>query len=210
MQHARQNLRRPFFRRAAVELGAALGLALTVLLTAALWRCEQTRAAVCADTLRLHVLANSDSPADQALKLRVRDAVLGQMPGILQGAASKAEAEAAVAAALPRLEQTARRTLRAAGSSQGVQVRLEQAEFAAKDYGGFRLPAGEYTALRIELGDAAGHNWFCVLYPELCLGASDARYATEEENALVFGGYEVRFALWDGVQRLAAWAAGEG
>lgn len=59
------------------------------------------------------------------------------------------------------------------------------------------LPAGTYTALRIELGSAQGHNWFCVLYPALCVGSSEARYADTEENALVFGGYQVRFALLD-------------
>lgn len=58
-------------------------------------------------------------------------------------------------------------------------------------------PAGTYTALRIELGSAQGHNWFCVLYPALCVGSSEARYADTEENALVFGGYQVRFALLD-------------
>lgn len=202
--------RRPLIRRAAVELGAALGLALTVLLTALLWNAEQARAAVCADTLRLHILANSDSPRDQQLKLRVRDAVLTAMPEILQGAADKQQAQRAVAAALPELKQAAEQALRSAGSSQAVRVRLEQADFAAKDYGRFRLPAGEYTALRIELGDAAGHNWFCVLYPELCIGTSQARYDTAAENALVFGQFEVRFALWDSLQQLAAWAAGEG
>ena len=210
MEHTVMQARRPFVRRVALELGAALGLALTLLLTVFLWRCESARAAVCADTLRLHILANSDAPQDQRLKLRVRDAVLQVMPDILGDAADKQQAQQAVADALPRLEQTARQALRTAGSSQTVQVRLEQAEFAAKDYGGFRLPAGEYTALRIELGAAAGHNWFCVLYPELCVGASQARYDTPAENALVFGRFEVRSALWDELQRLAAWAAGEG
>ena len=90
-----------------------------------------------------------------------------------------------------------------------LQVRLEKAHFAAKDYGSFRLPAGEYTALRIELGKAAGHNWFCVLYPELCIGSSEARYDTPEENTLVFGRFEVRSALWDGLCRLKSWATGK-
>lgn len=197
------SFRRPPIRRTALELGVALGLVLTLLLTIFLWRCEQTRAKVCADTLRLHILANSDSARDQGLKLQVRNAVLELMPDILQGVSTKQQAEAAVAAALPRLKQTAEHALRAAGSSQTVQVRLEQADFSARNYSDFRLPAGEYTALRIELGDAAGHNWFCVLYPELCIGSSEARYDTAAENALVFGRFEVRSALWDGLQRLA-------
>ena len=123
--------RRPLIRRGAVELGAALGLVLTVLLTAALWYGEQTRAAVCADTLRLHILANSNSVDDQLLKLKVRDAVLEEMPAILQNAATKQEAETAVSGALWRLQQVAQRTVRRAGSSQTVRVRLEQADFAA-------------------------------------------------------------------------------
>lgn len=190
-------------RRAAVEIGVALGLVLTVVLTAMLWHRQQVSAAVCADTLRLHILANSDTIEDQLLKLKVRDAVLTEMPDILSGATDKADAVAAVRTAQRRLQKTAEDTLRREGSAQTVAVRLEQAEFAARDYGNFRLPGGTYTALRIELGKAEGHNWFCVLYPELCIGSSGARYEDDAENALVFGGYEIRFALLDGAKKLA-------
>lgn len=190
-------------RRAAVEIGVALGLVLTVVLTAMLWHRQQVSAAVCADTLRLHILANSDTIEDQLLKLKVRDAVLTEMPDILSGATDKADAVAAVRTAQRRLQKTAEDTLRREGSAQTVAVRLEQAEFAARDYGSFRLPGGTYTALRIELGKAEGHNWFCVLYPELCIGSSGAQYEDDAENALVFGGYEIRFALLDGAKKLA-------
>lgn len=190
-------------RRAAVEIGVALGLVLTVVLTAMLWHRQQVSAAVCADTLRLHILANSDTIEDQLLKLKVRDAVLAEMPDILSGATDKGDAVAAIRTALRRLQKTAEDTLRREGSAQTVAVRLEQAEFAARDYGSFRLPGGTYTALRIELGKAEGHNWFCVLYPELCIGSSGAQYEDDAENALVFGGYEIRFALLDGAKKLA-------
>lgn len=197
-------------RRVAVEIGVALGLVLTVLLTAVLWHRERVSAAVCADTLRLHILANSDTVEDQLLKLKVRDAVLQEMPDILADADDKADAVAAVRTAQRRLQKTAEDTLRRAGSGQTVAVRLEQAEFDAKDYGSFRLPGGTYTALRIELGKAEGHNWFCVLYPELCIGSSGAQYEDDAENALVFGGYEVRFALLDGAKKLAETVRGIG
>lgn len=197
-------------RRAAVEIGVALGLVLTVLLTAVLWHREQVSAAVCADTLRLHILANSDTVEDQLLKLKVRDAVLQEMPDILAEAENKADAVAAVRTAQRRLQKTAEDALRREGSGQTVAVRLEQAEFDAKDYGSFRLPGGTYTALRIELGAAEGHNWFCVLYPELCIGSSEAEYEDDAENALVFGGYEVRFALLDGAKKLAEAVCGIG
>ena len=124
-------------RRAAVEIGVALGLVLTVVLTAMLWHRQQVSAAVCADTLRLHILANSDTIEDQLLKLKVRDAVLAEMPDILSGATDKADAVAAVRTAQRRLQKTAEDTLRREGSAQTVAVRLEQAEFAARDYGSF-------------------------------------------------------------------------
>ncbi|WP_294451800.1 stage II sporulation protein R [uncultured Gemmiger sp.] len=197
-------------RRAAVEVRVAQGLVLTVLLTAVLWHREQVSAAVCADTLRLHILANSDTVEDQLLKLKVRDAVLQEMPDILAEAENKADAVAAVRTAQRRLQKTAEDALRREGSGQTVAVRLEQAEFDAKDYGSFRLPGGTYTALRIELGEAEGHNWFCVLYPELCIGSSEAEYEDDAENALVFGGYEVRFALLDGAKKLAEAVCGIG
>ncbi len=179
-------------RRQLFLPAAVLALALTVALTAAAEHWQRTAQAVCADTLRLHILANSDTPADQLRKLKARQAVLDELAPLLAGAADKAGALARVQAALPRLQ-------RAAGTAAGqpAAVRLEQAAFAAKTYDGFALPAGEYTALRVELGQGGGHNWFCVLYPELCLGAAGAEYPTAAENELVFGRWRVRLALWD-------------
>ena len=82
------------------------------------------------------------------------------------------------------------------------RLRLEQFAFAARDYGSFALPGGEYTALRIELGGAQGRNWFCVLYPALCLSGAQSDYPTKAENALVFGRYEVRWAVKDAVMQI--------
>ena len=85
---------------------------------------------------------------------------------------------------------------------------MERFAFAARDYGGFALPGGEYTALRIELGGAQGRNWFCVLYPSLCISGSTAAYPCADENALVFGRFEIRLAVADFIGRLAS-PAGE-
>lgn len=193
-------------RRWILEWGFFLGLLLTLVLTFAAQQYAETKAAVCADTVRLHILANSDRVEDQQLKLKVRDALLEKMPETLGQAETKQQAVEALQAALPQLEETAAETLRKAGSRQKVSIRMEQREFAAKDYGDFALPAGEYTALRVELGRAEGHNWFCVLYPALCINGSTADYATPAENALVFGRYELRLA---GVEILRGkWSGG--
>ena len=171
-------------KRRVLELGFALGFALTVLLSAFAAHRRQVADRVCADTVRLHILANSDTVEDQLLKLQVRDAVLEQVTAATQYAETKQQAVQTLRTAMPDLQRTAQQTLRHAGSSQQVQCRLEEIPFAARRYSGFWLPAGTYTALRIELGSAQGHNWFCVLYPALCVGSSEARYADTEENAL--------------------------
>ena len=185
--------------RRVLELGFALAFVLTVAISAAAVRYQAVCREICGDTLRLHILANSDTLEDQRLKLQVRDAVLDTVADLTPRAQTKQEAVEAVRAALPELKAIAEQTVQ---GRQTVAVRLEQMDFEAKDYGDFRLPAGEYTALRIELGSARGHNWFCVLYPALCVGSSGARYRNPEENALVFGKYEVRFALLDAARTL--------
>lgn len=188
--------------RAAFEIGCCLALVLCVLLSAALAHYNAVCDEICAGTLRLHILANSDTLEDQLLKLSVRDAVLTRAAAVTQNASNKEEAVRAIRDELPSLEAAARQALRKAHSGQRVRCVVEESWFAPRDYGSFRLPGGEYTALRVELGSAAGHNWFCVLYPALCTGASGAQYETEEQNALVFGQYEVRFALLDSARAL--------
>lgn len=182
------------------ELGAGIGFLLAVVLTLGMARRQTVAAQVREDTIRLHVLANSDTIEDQLLKLDVRDAILAALPSAVTRAETPQQAARALQNALPALQAAANKTLLAAHSGQTAAVRLEQFDFAAKDYGTFALPAGSYTALRVELGKAQGHNWFCVLYPALCVSGATAEYPTEAENALVFGKYEVRFALLDALR----------
>ena len=156
---------------------------------------------VCRDTVRLHILANSDTLPDQLLKLQVRDAVLDALPAALATAPDAQAAADILQANLPRLQSAAQAALRKAHSGQTVQLRLEHCHFDARDYGTFALPAGQYTALRVELGRADGHNWFCVVYPALCLAGATPHYATGAQNALVFGRYQVRLAAWDALQK---------
>ena len=190
-------------KRKVLELGVGLGLLLSVVLTVAAEQRGKVAAQVRADTIRLHVLANSDTIEDQLLKLEVRDAILDALPAAVTSAATPQQAAQALRTALPQLQRAANLALHQAHSAQRAAVRLETADFAARAYGSFALPGGAYTALRVELGDAQGHNWFCVLYPALCVAGATAEYPTPQENALVFGRYEVRFALWDALQGLA-------
>lgn len=187
-------------KRRVLELGFALGLALTVLLTALAAYRRQVAERVCADTVRLHILANSDTLEDQLVKLQVRDAILAALPDSVLQADTTAGAEAALQQALPVLHQAAQQALYKAHSPQAARLKLERLDFAPRDYGSFTLPGGRYTALRVELGEAQGHNWFCVLYPALCVSGAQAAYPTQAENALVFGRYEVRFAVVDAVK----------
>ncbi len=132
----------------------------------------QTQSALADKVVRLHVLANSDSEADQSLKLTVRDAVLAETEVLLEGVENRDTAAQVLRAQLPQLRRTAERTMAEQGSHYPVEVRLETAEFPTKTYDGFALPAGEYLALRVLIGEAAGQNWWCVVFPPLCSAAA--------------------------------------
>ena len=198
------------------ELALLLGLALAALLGV---RLDGTQAALADKVLRLHVLANSDSSEDQALKLRVRDAVLAEAEGLLAGAESRAEAEEILAAHLPELAGAGAEAVGAAGYAYPVTASLEaRCWFPTKAYGDFSLPAGQYTALRVEIGAGAGQNWWCVVFPPLCLGSvtesteETAAQAglTDQEVALVSGGegqYEIRFRAVELVESVKRWLA---
>lgn len=121
-----------------------------------------------ASLIRFHVIANSDSVCDQAVKLKVRDAVLDQINDALSKAASKEEAAAILNAKNDALMETANAVLAAEGFSYRAEAKLETSLFPTKTYGNLTLPAGKYNAYRIILGEGKGKNWWCVLYPPLC------------------------------------------
>jgi stage II sporulation protein R len=120
------------------------------------------------NTLRLHVLANSDTEHDQNVKLYVRDAVLEEIAALTKSAQSIEEAEEIVNDNLGYIRERAKGALEAIGEDITVNVTLTEEYYPTREYEDFRLPAGSYTSLRILLGKAEGQNWWCVLYPELC------------------------------------------
>lgn len=126
------------------------------------------------NTLRLHILANSDSTDDQILKIRVRDAILEKTAEIADGCTDVDNAKEIYLSNVGELEKTARDTLRKYGSDADVNVTLGQEYYPERQYGDVRLPSGRYTSLKVNIGECEGQNWWCVLFPPLCVDAAEA------------------------------------
>lgn len=148
-----------------LEIFLAIGLA-AFLLTGA-WSVRRQEA-LSEKVVRLHILANSDSEADQALKLQVRDRLLVRATEILEASENRDEAQERLTACLPELEALAAEEIANRGYDYPVTAELTDADFPTKEYDGFTLPAGEYLALRVVIGAGEGHNWWCVVFPPLC------------------------------------------
>ena len=184
---------------------AALFLAFGLTLTAGVWA-GASEAALAGRVLRLHVIANSDPEADQARKLPVRDAVLSRAAQLLDGADGRQEAEAALAPHLDELAQAGADALARTGNHDPVCVDLADQWFPTKEYDGFSLPAGQYRALRVTIGAGEGRNWWCVVFPPLCLASVAERSVetaagealSQDQVALITGrdgGYVLKFKL---------------
>ena len=117
---------------------------------------------------RLHVLANSDSDEDQALKLKVRDSLLNYMNNICSNCATKEEAISLVNEHSKDFQEIAEKTIIENGYDYSVNINIDNFYFPTKNYGDISLPAGFYDALRVEIGKAKGKNWWCVMFPSLC------------------------------------------
>lgn len=151
-----------------------LALFVACLVCTALWA-EATQVRLASQVIRLHVLANSDSEEDQALKLEVRDRVLETTSALLAGETEPQAAAVLLDQHLDDIAQTAAQEISAQGHDDRIEVRLEQTWFPTRQYQGISLPAGNYLALRVLIGEAEGHNWWCVVFPNLCLPAVSER-----------------------------------
>ena len=157
--------------------------------------------------LRFHVLATSDSKEDQEVKKKVRDAVGAMMEPKLAESRNLEETEAIVQRSMENIVEVATEPLEENGYPYGASARLANVEFPVKSYGAYTFPAGEYEALQVTLGEGEGHNWWCVLYPNMCFRGSvyevpsdEAKHAlrevlTPEEYEDIFrhGKYQIRF-----------------
>lgn len=145
----------------------AIATTLTVVLSLCRFnaRCENIRESV----LRLHILANSDLKSDQELKLKVRDAVLVQSDEMFLSAKNEAEAVKIAKENIAFLTDIADKTIKENGYDYKVQVSVEEVWFDERVYDDFTLPAGNYEALRIIIGEGEGKNWWCVMFPSVCI-----------------------------------------
>ena len=158
--------------------------------------CDEIRS----DVLRLHVLANSDSEEDQQLKLKVRDSLLTTGKNIFDGSVTKENAEEKIENEKEKLIETAEKVIRENGFDYPVEITVTDEFFTTRTYENITLPAGKYKAVRVLIGESAGKNWWCVMFPPLCIPASQPDinlFFNEDEVKLVESDpkYEPRFKI---------------
>ena len=137
--------------------------------------------------VRLHVLANSDSEEDQAIKLAVRDAILNVTVPLLQDCNTQEEAVARLEANRPLLTKTAKNVLREQGFDDTVNIEMGLEDYPTRTYDSLCFPAGEYISMRINIGEGEGQNWWCCLFPPLCLGAATVGEQVAEDACISVG-----------------------
>ena len=199
----------------------AIALALTAALLISLCGFSGECADIRQRVVRLHVLANSDSETDQALKLKVRDAVVEAAAGLFDGAEDADQALNLAREKLPELEEVARQTVKAEGYDYPVKAKLVNMYFTTRSYeDSVTLPAGMYNALRITIGEAEGKNWWCVVFPPICVSAasghkdlSDVLDQEQEEIVTEPQKYEVRLKIVEIIESIShtlqGWFGGE-
>ena len=162
------------------------------------------------DVLRLHILANSDSEQDQSLKLKVRDKLLAESETLFQGCDTLDEMKQRAIEQKETIRLLAKSVLEENGCEQDVSVQLVQMDFDTRQYEEITMPAGCYDALRILIGKAEGHNWWCVMYPPLCLPVAEPEIYFDTGTAEILEQpqkYEVRFKcleLWEKLKQKSA------
>lgn len=144
------------------------------------WELSTEAAGIYDGTIRLHILAASDSERDQALKRSVRDALVDEVAQLTQGASDQSEGVAILRAHIPELTQIAQIALQEAGGTDSVVITLTTEYYPTRAYENLRLPAGEYTSLQVKIGAAQGKNWWCVLFPPVCTSSARAEEAMAE------------------------------
>lgn len=162
-------------------------------------------AAIYDDTVRLHILAPSDSIEDQTLKLKIRDKVLAEYGYLLREKKSSSEATDALFYSIKAIENDCNRWISELGYDYTATVTLGTEWYNTREYGTFVLPAGNYASLKITIGCGKGQNWWCVMYPPMCLDAAlkeESGYSEEERNLITNDRYRVKFKLLEATSEI--------
>lgn len=196
-------LKKTFFQKKAVRIEAAVLAGIIICcclnITAFSEKCGSIRDKM----LRMHVIANSDSAEDQALKLKVRDAVLAAGKEVFDGSVTADEAESKILPQTEELRKAALKTIKNEGYDYDVKITVASEYFSTRTYdNSVTLPAGYYTAVKVIIGEGKGKNWWCVMFPPMCLPAADAECSVEDvltggENEIVENGekYKIKFKI---------------
>lgn len=169
-----------------IKISVTVGIVVAILFSICSF--AKTSEEIRSDVLRLHVIANSDTSVDQNLKLRLRDYILQEGKDIFNGSVNVENAVEKIEPVLPELEKSAKAFVNQAGFDYDVKISLSNEYFTTRTYETVTLPAGKYLALRVVIGSGEGHNWWCVMFPPMCVPAADKK--DEIEN--VFSEKEVK------------------
>ncbi len=169
-----------------IKISVTVGIVVAILFSICSF--AKTSEEVRSDVLRLHVIANSDTSVDQNLKLRLRDYILQEGKDIFNGSVNVENAVEKIEPVLPELEKSAKAFVNQAGFDYDVKISLSNEYFTTRTYETVTLPAGKYLALRVVIGSGEGHNWWCVMFPPMCVPAADKK--DEIEN--VFSEKEIK------------------
>ncbi len=183
-----------------IRISIAIGIVTAVIFSICSF--AKTSEEIRSDVLRLHVIANSDSSVDQNLKLRLRDYILEEGEDIFDGSVNVENAVKKIEPKLAELEKSAETFVKNAGFDYDVKITLSNEYFTTRTYESVTLPAGKYLALRVVIGSGEGHNWWCVMFPPMCVPAADKKdeienVFTDKEIKLVESKpkYEPRFKV---------------
>lgn len=183
-----------------IRISIAIGIVTAVIFSICSF--AKTSEEIRSDVLRLHVIANSDSSVDQNLKLRLRDYILEEGEEIFDGSVNVENAVKKIEPKLAELENSAETFVKNAGFDYDVKITLSNEYFTTRTYESVTLPAGKYLALRVVIGSGEGHNWWCVMFPPMCVPAADKKdeienVFTDKEIKLVESKpkYEPRFKV---------------
>ena len=158
----------------------------------------EAESAIYEDTVRLHILAASDSGEDQALKIYLRDKLLDKYSDLMRGSLSAKDAAVLIKAQLPEIEESCNEWIKESGKNSRAIVTLTEEWFNTREYNKFTLPSGNYLSLKVIIDEGEGQNWWCVMYPPLCLDVATetkSSYTEEESRLISSSGYAVKFKL---------------